>query len=212
MAFFNEETDSLVSVIDTVKKVSGISQIVCVDDGSTNNTFGVVKNKYPDITLIKLQNNAGKAKAVLEGFEFVTNNNLLLMDADLKNLKVEKIQNALEKFEHKQPIDMIILENKGGNKWIDPLVNKNIFLSGQRVLRKSDLENIFNKKKPKGYQLEVAINAYMIENNKKVYYVKTSSFNPHKIQKLGIIKGILKDLKMDMQIILYESGTKLISP
>lgn len=200
---FHNENEILLSVIDVISRINNVSQIVCVDDGSTNDSSWQIKERYPQITVVRLGQNEGKAAAVSKGLGFADNENILLMDADLQNLKKDEVVAALKKFVENPSIDMIILENKGGNTWIDPYINKNIFLSGQRILRKHDLLTVLKTRSPVGYQLEVAINAYMIDNRKKVFYMKTSSFNPHKIQKHGFFKGLIKDITMDLQIIRY---------
>ncbi len=202
IAFHNED-ETIISVIDVIAKIKCVSQIICVDDGSTNDIYQRVKEKYPEITMLRLDKNRGKAAAVTRGLDFATNDNVLLMDADLRNVEQNQVEFALKKFDENPAIDMIILENKGGNTWIDPFINKNIFLSGQRILQSNDLRTVLTTKRPVGYQLEVAINAYMMENSKKVHYMKTSSFNPHKIQKNGFLKGIIRDIAMDLQIISY---------
>lgn len=159
IAFHNED-ETIISVIDVIAKIKCVSQIICVDDGSTNDIYQRVKEKYPEITMLRLDKNRGKAAAVTRGLDFATNDNVLLMDADLRNVEQNQVEFALKKFDENPAIDMIILENKGGNTWIDPFINKNIFLSGQRILQSNDLRTVLTTKRPVGYQLEVAINAY----------------------------------------------------
>lgn len=200
---FHKEGENVLSVIAVLSEIPAISEIICVDDGSRDDIADRISARFPKVTVIKLHKNAGKSHAVYEGLKIAREETLLLMDADLRHLQKTEIEDAITHFNEAKTIDMLILENKGGNAKVDMFLNKNIFLSGQRILKRKDLETIFSLKKPIKYQLEIAINAYMIRNQKKVFFVKTSSFNPHKVQKHGLLKGMSKDLEMDLQMISY---------
>lgn len=59
------------SIIEKLKNVKYIAQIICVDDGSTNGLSVEIKRKFPTVTLVKLPKNQGKAQAVFAGIEKV---------------------------------------------------------------------------------------------------------------------------------------------
>ncbi len=151
--FYNEGKQVL-KVISAVKKVKSINEIICVDDGSTDNASLLIQQDFPELILLHSFKNEGKAEAVTKGLRKVTSENLLLLDGDLQNLLPGEIEKALER-------------------------------------------------KPKGYQLEVAINQYMMEKHKKVYYIRSSALNPHKTRKMFFLKGWVKDIQMDLGIIFY---------
>ncbi|VVA44444.1 conserved hypothetical protein [Candidatus Roizmanbacteria bacterium] len=113
-------------------------------------------------------------------------------DGSTNNLS-EKIQNKFPK------ILLMLLSTNNGKSFA---VRKDIFQSGKRILSKSDLNNVL-KSEIKGFELEVAINKYMMNNHKKVGWVENSSYNPHKIKKEGWVIGFLKDFSMTVQIISY---------
>lgn len=200
--FYNEELRPL-NVVETVLQIKTLSKIIVVDDGSIDQTtFLTLKKNFPQIKVIRLEKNSGKANAVKEGLKYVTTPFVLLLDGDLMNIKTEELENIILKITTNPKIDMIILEIKGDNLLIDSLFRKYIFQGGNRIIKKSDLLEIF-KQKLKGYQLEVAINKYMIKNHKKIYYIKCSALNPHKIYKLSFLTGWFKDLQMDLSIVSY---------
>ena len=91
---------------------------------------------------------------------------------------------------------------KGSNNLIDGILRKYIFQGGNRILSKKDLVEV-EKMNPKSYQLEVAINKYMMNEGKTSKWIKFSALNPHKIKKLPFWEGLIKDLKMDMEIISF---------
>lgn len=199
--FYNEK-ENILTIIAELSKIHDIDQIICVDDGSTNNIAKIIKEHFSHITLLTLPQNRGKAQAVFEGLNQAKNDLLLLMDADLVNIHATEIENILTKYKSIKPLDMVILEIKGKNKVVDTFLRKYIFQGGNRLLHKSDLEEVY-KGNPTGYQLEVAINNYAIENNKIVKWAKCTALNPHKTKKIGFFNGLRKDLKMDLQIISY---------
>ena len=69
-------------------------------------------------------------------------------------------------------------------------------------MHKRDLQKVEGLN-PSGYQLEVAINKFMIKNNKKYKWILFPAFNPHKSRKSNFWKGLYADFKMNHQIISY---------
>lgn len=198
---FYNEGKTVVGVVSALLKVKEISQIVCVDDGSTDGVSATIKTKFPDVDLVVLEKNGGKTHAIASGLKRVKCNNILMMDGDLKKIKPREISDAIAAYKNNKELDMLIMRNLGPNM-IDILIRVDIFLSGKRILKKKDLLKIL-KERPEGYQIEVAINNYMMENGKKVGWVKNSAFNPHKVGKFGLIKGMTKDFKMGYSMIAY---------
>ena len=199
--FYNEGLRVL-KVVRVISNMNSVSQIICVDDGSTDDTGQLLVKEFPKVILVRLDSNKGKARAIFKGLELAKNKNLLLIDADLGNLKSEELDGACNKFVEDQSVDLIIFKIKGNNKFVDELLRKYIFLGGNRILRKTDLEAV-EKSNPYGYQLEVAINKHMVENHRKVFWTKCSAFNPHKAKKFSFIEGMKKDLKMELSIISF---------
>lgn len=87
---FNEEK-SIKHVIDTVKEVSDITQIIVVDDGSTDNTYSIV-SKEDNVTLLKHNVNKGKGSAIKTGLKRVTNDIVLFLDADLSTISKRQVE------------------------------------------------------------------------------------------------------------------------
>lgn len=87
---FNEEK-SIKHVIDTVKQVSSITEIIVVDDGSTDNTYNIV-SKQEDVILLKHKINKGKGSAMKTGLKKVTNNVVLFLDADLSQIHKKQVE------------------------------------------------------------------------------------------------------------------------
>lgn len=113
---------------------------------------------------------------------------------------MEELENAIEKITMNNQIDMIILkrikDKTGQNPWSHTIT------SGQRILKTKDLEKVFETNVSK-YQLEIAINMYMIRNKKKVFWMPFSIHNQHKWVKWGYIEGMRKMLEMTYGFISY---------
>lgn len=185
--FYNEGERTL-NTLDKLTKIRTVSQFICIDDGSTDNTSALIQEKYPQIKVIKLSLNQGKSEAINQGLKHVKTAYILLFDADLSNIKIGEIENSITKMLSDQSIDMIILRRIIESKFLS-LIRHDIVMSGQRILKTKDLRKVFEKQF-KGYQLEMSINDYMMKKNKKVYWMPLSTSNPKKVFKHGLINSL----------------------
>lgn len=198
--FYNEGR-SILSVVQAVNKVKNINQIICVDDGSINNTADLIQGKFSSVTLIKFDKNQGKSMAVKAGLEKAHNELIFLTDGDLIGLKSEEVERGIEKFQN-SGIDLIIFQVVTTKAKLDGWLNKYITFSGTRILKRDDLRKVLDNR-PNGYQLETEMNDYFMKNGKTVRWIKCSAINPNKLDKRGFIKGFIKNIKMELSIISY---------
>jgi glycosyltransferase involved in cell wall biosynthesis len=201
---FYNEGNRICDVVGAVKKVSSVSRIICVDDGSTDDASSILQKRFPDIILQKLQKHIGKSGAVFAGLTHVHTKNVVLLDGDLIGLNPKEIDRACTIFDKNESLDMLILRVHGEHRfqWIDDIFRNYIIQSGNRILRTSDLKEV-QKLHPKGYQLEVAINQYMIDTKRRVIWFALSAMNLHKTHKTSWIDGWKKDILMDQEITHY---------
>jgi glycosyltransferase involved in cell wall biosynthesis len=84
---YNEEK-TIFLIVEKIKKIKNLTtEIIIVDDCSTDTTSDVLKNisqVYPDIKIIRHENNSGKGSAIQSGIKLVTGNIVLIQDADLE--------------------------------------------------------------------------------------------------------------------------------
>lgn len=84
---YNEEK-TIFLIVEKIKKIKNlITEIIIVDDCSTDTTSDILKNisqVYPDIKIIRHENNSGKGSAIQSGIKLVTGNIVLIQDADLE--------------------------------------------------------------------------------------------------------------------------------
>ena len=203
---FHNEGERLNDVIDVISKVKNIDKIILVDDGSSTFTAkrgisGANKFKNDKIEYLKLSRNIGKAGAIWEGLKKTRSDYIFLCDGDVRGLKAEEIERAIEAIINNETLDMIILRRmkaKLESQWI----RADTIFSGERILRRSDLMDVYETN-PTGYQIEIAINTYMIKNKKNVYWMPSSGVNVFKRDKVGLIEGTIKEQTMHLSMMRY---------
>ena len=181
--FYNER-NRILKVLDQVVKIEAIDEILCVDDGSTDGTAEIIKEYYPNLKILRNSKNLGKTETVIVGLQQVKEEYILLLDADLRKVNYKEIQDAVVKIQANEDVDMVVLRRVNAPLFIK-LVRGDVLLPGERILRKVDLQKILEDKldKPSGFQLEYAINQYMMVNHKNVYWMPSSALNTYPMQK-----------------------------
>lgn len=190
---FYNEGERLHEVLDEVVKTRYIKEFICVDDASEEDQTTLIKQRYPAIKVLRLKDNQGKSGAVKEGLRYASGDHILLIDADLQNLQHREIEKAIMSLRRKPTVDMLILRRVNANFYVR-LNRSDILFTGERILRKNDLEKVLEQE-VRGWQLESAINNYMLENDKKVYWMPQSATNTQKTSKWGFFQGIRNNLK-----------------
>jgi glycosyltransferase involved in cell wall biosynthesis len=207
LPFYNEGL-RVVKVIENLLKVNNLGQIICVDDGSTDKIFLQIKTKFPKVVLIRLSKNQGKTIAVKNGLRACKFPNVLLFDADLINVRPEEISQAIAGYEKRPGVDMLLLRRLN-DPFIFRILRTELVLSGERILKNEDLKKILQTK-PNRFQLELAINDYMIRNDKKVYWFPVSTKNTFKSEKYGVLTGIQSEYKMLKDLFSYQNPTFML--
>jgi glycosyltransferase involved in cell wall biosynthesis len=195
--FFNER-DRILNVLDGVIKLKNLDQILLIDDGSTDGSAELIKKHYPKLTIIRNPKNLGKTEAISVGLKHAKGSYILLLDADLQNFHYKEVEEAVSAVKNAPTVDMIIL--KRNNK---RLFRTNILISGERILNKKELLQVLEIYKPKGFEVEFAINQYMMDNYKHVYWMPISAVNFSSLKKMGFVKGIRKIICMHVDIVAY---------
>lgn len=200
ISFFNEGK-RIGKVLDEVVKVKNIDEIICIDDGSTDGASEFIKKNYPKIKLIINPKNSGKTEAIKVGLDHAKGEYILLLDADLRNFKGSEVEKAVKRTLENRA-DMVILRRVNA-PWIIKLNRGDTLLSGERILKKDDFKKLLEIKKPKGYQLEFAMNQYMTDYHKKVFWMPSSALNTYPQHKRGFVKGMYRIVSMQANILSY---------
>lgn len=91
--FFNEEKQ-ITKVVRQLLKSPLIDEVICIDDGSTDNSLDKLQKFNGLITIITLKINHGKGYALAQGIKQANGKIVAFFDSDLTNLKLKHI-NAL---------------------------------------------------------------------------------------------------------------------
>ncbi len=196
------EAQGLQRVLDVVCKVAVLQEIIVVDDGSSDRSVEVAAHAQEcndRIRLITHNKNRGKGQAVFSGLCSTSAELIVTLDADLRGLTVQHIQDLVLPLVADQ-MDMTIGIFRGGifmtdfSHWATP------WLSGQRCLWRKHLERICWKA-AEGYGLETAITLAGMRNRwriKKVIWWGVSH-PPSEVHR-GMISGLFNRAKMYTQI------------
>jgi len=86
-------------IVDQIKKLGCSYEIIFIDDGSVDGTFGTavkLHQKDPNVKIIKHRGNFGKSIALQSGFDNCRGDIVITMDADLQD-DPKEIPNFIKK-------------------------------------------------------------------------------------------------------------------
>lgn len=192
------EASRVGSVLDVLSKHPLIEEVVVVNDGSTDNSEELLKQRS-DIKLITYQKNRGKTLALKEGFKAAQNDLVILIDSDLVGLDAEAITALIEPVQNNQA-DITISLRKNA-LLVDLFFNLDM-VSGERVFNKNILGDLDILDTLPKFGFESYLNQIIIAKALRltvVYWPKVVS--PRKAVKEGLYAGIIGDYKMVRQII-----------
>lgn len=179
---YNEE-NKIQDTVESLSNIDLIDNIIVVDDGSTDNTYNIVKKL--DVDIIKLEKNSGKGYAIKSAIKNLEYDFLVLVDGDLgkSSYEIEKLIYPIINNE----ADVTIAKfpppkKKGGFGFVKKLAKKGIYhytgveinsgLSGQRVYKKEVIDSIGEI--PDTFGIEVAMT---VETLRKGYSIKEIDVN-----------------------------------
>lgn len=194
---FNEEK-TIGGIIDVVKQVKTIDDIIVVSDGSADNTAEIAMGK--NVTTIVHNENKGKGAALKTGFDKTNAGILVFLDADLIGLTKEHIEDLINPVLNDEA-DMSIGIFASGRLTTDLAQIVTPFLSGQRAMKREIIQNIDNIDITR-YGVEVALTKAVKRNNYLVKKVELKDMTHiTKEEKLGLKKGIAARMKMYWEIV-----------
>jgi glycosyltransferase involved in cell wall biosynthesis len=205
------EAPRIGKVLDVVCTYPFFNEIIIVDDGSTDNTKEVLSpylQKYKHLKLITHTHNLGKTDAVRTGIKQADGPIVALVDGDLVGLNHENLNKMLY-YVANGDYAMTILDRAGDRQSPIGIFSSIIsrILGGERAFWKSDFEKM-KFKDGDGYNLEVIMNQYYFECNKRVRTIYCPNlFNAFQFKKHGLIGGLKRYSKMRKDI-LNKTGIK----
>lgn len=129
---YNEEK-AVGSVVQTLLDSNLISEVICVDDGSSDGSLEILSGFGDRIKLVSFRKNQGKGAAVAEGIRLAQSEFLFFCDSDLKNFTADHIQAMLSPVfsgESQVVFGIPLIDNYG--RKIEYL-KAQVYLAGERV-------------------------------------------------------------------------------
>lgn len=198
--FYNEST-RIEKVIKAALQSKVIGKIICIDDGSIDNfkfCSDILNSK--NFKLLAHRTNKGKTEAIITGLSAVKSKYVFLLDADLIGLTADMITKIVS-HTVAHDLDMMILR-RINTLPITKLLKMDILEAGERILKTDDLRKILSHKLV-GYELEPAINAYFVDKKYRIAYTTQPVEQYRKIDKVGLLPGLIGDLKALIQILKF---------
>lgn len=168
-----------------------ISEVIVVDDGSTDRTVDVVRS-FPTVRLVSLAERSGKSCAFAAGVRAARHDYIMHLDADIKHLTAANIT-ALAEPVLSQGYGMSISVRRNSlaiYRWLGL-----DFVSGERVLPKRIVAACLSEiERLPGFGIEVYINQRIIEEQLGIAVVVLDNIlNTRKAAKVGWWQGMLAD-------------------
>lgn len=188
------EAERIAAVLWPLSQVPSVSEIIVVDDGSTDETAQVARRLGAHV--ISLPVNQGKAAALDAGVRRARYETLLFLDADLVGLRPDHIARMIETH-IKNEYDMVVGVFRHGRLNTDFAQVVAPYLSGQRVLRKSLWKRLRSKVQRLDFGVEIALTKLSFKEGWAQGTVELAGVtHVMKEEKRGLSKGLVSRFKM----------------
>jgi glycosyltransferase involved in cell wall biosynthesis len=194
------EASFLDEVLRVLVACPELTEVIVVDDGSTDATSDVVERDFPEVRLIRHGTNAGKGRAMRTGVEAAPHASVIFFcDADMRGMTHEMIDAVV------QPVrrglaDMVVAQRPSvfyHLPWIFSLAPK---LSGVRAVRRSVWNRVPDIYKRR-FQIEAALNYFAAQKGTMWCIVVDGLNQVIKERKYGLVKGFVARLRMCFEIV-----------
>jgi glycosyltransferase involved in cell wall biosynthesis len=182
---FNEER-TVAGVVKVLITNSLIDEVICVNDGSADNSVKILNKFENQIQFINLKKNQGKGYALAQGIKKAKGDIVVFIDADLVNLSDDHIQTLL--YPVLEDKKKVVLGYPANREYLPNIFLK---LTGERVYFKKDLIPHLSKMLKTRFGVEVFLNSLFDENQVKKVPLKG-------------LKGLLKHEKRNSKNALTE--------
>jgi len=217
--------DSTILTLNSVMASTGVDfEIIFVNDGSSDNSGDVLKNKVDLIKLVEHRSNRGYGAALKSGIRIAKYEIIVITDAD-GTYPNEIIPDLINKIYKK---DMIVGARTGAKVAI-PLIRKPAkwFLnklanylsgikipdlnSGLRVMRKNIIKKYFHLL-PDGFSFTTTITLAMASDSYQIEYVPIDYLKRDGKSKIRPIHDTLNFIQLIVRTILYFNPLKVFMP
>jgi len=196
---YNEE-QTIAEVIKACCEYNPMTDVLVVDDGSTDQTVAVLKElkKSYRFRLELLPENKGKSWAMVDGVEHCDSEVILFFDADLSNITRQHFTSLLEPMRQGRA-DMVLGQPR--ETMIDYRINPFKSLTGERAMFRKDLLPILEDIREIRFGVETYINLYFQAEGKRIQYVLLEGLShPNTFEKVSAVKATKKYINEGKEI------------
>jgi polyisoprenyl-phosphate glycosyltransferase len=197
------EAENLSPVLDAVCAAEWLTEIVIVDDGSTDATLEVaqyVAERDHRLAVIGLPENRGKAAAMLTGVRALHTDLVIFLDADLVGLTPFHLQ-ELQSLQKSGSREMTIAVFQIGRTFINVSQRIVPHLSGQRCLWRLEAEEALIPLVADRYGAETGLTIHARRHQWKIRKILWRGVTHHMIYQKGpVIAGLHNRWQMYSQI------------
>lgn len=223
---YNEEkggAKGINRVKNALQNISGESEIIAVNDGSTDKTEEVLKD-FGYLKIINHNNNRGYGAAIKTGIKSAKYENILIIDAD-NTYPADKIPEILS---HTEDHDMVVGARTGKSvhhsilkriaKWPIHLLANYLtdykipdLNSGLRVFKK-DLALKYFRLLPNGFSLTSNITLAFLSDGYRVKYIPIDYYKRAGKSKVRPFADAINYLTLVLRMILFYNPLKIFIP
>jgi len=197
---YNEEKN-VAAVLRSLKNASIFSDVILVDDGSTDSTADVGQREGVRVIT---QKNTGKAGAMAAGALATNADILFFADADLIGFEARHSEAVIAPVREGRAGMSVGLRDRGARMWwiLEHLLP---VIGGERAILRSHFLNISQHRAAQCFGIETVMNAYCARRRIPVILVRMPGVSIiRKEQKVGFLKGFSQRVKMFWQILQTE--------
>lgn len=165
---FNEQK-TLAGVIKKLLKSQLFTNVICVNDGSSDDSLAILHSFGSEITVIHCAKNKGKGYALAKGIEAATSPIIAFADADLVGFQKKHMLAMVQPLVKRQAEVAISIFDDYSFKIFQETAS---LLSGQRAYYRKDLVPLVAKMKSKRFGVEVFLNESLKNKKTKVLLLK----------------------------------------